>query len=356
MTLSELLELVQSYVALAWSRRLLVGGCAFLFAGLGVLRLQLRTPQYEAQVKILPYRSAPAGGGLSGLAGLAGIRLPVNGGEQTITVELYPDVAKTLAFKAAVAESELTFPSRGARMTLREFLEDTAAVRRAREREAKGPHPVRDSFPEGVAPYTPEHLSILSGVASRIEVLFDRRTSIVTVKARLPDDVAAAELAHVATQRLMESVRAVDIRKAEEQLRFVEQAYVASAQRYSAAQLALAAYADRNRVQNSAVSSVERSRLEREAELAFEVYQQLSRELEQAKTKVSQDTPVYSVLEPATVPARPVGAGLIKTVVVAGVLGGLLGLAVVFWRDVIRGGATADGVKDMRDARAASGA
>lgn len=334
MTLGEFFDSVRAFALLAWSRRTLVIGCGIAAAVLGVVRLKMKTPEYEAQVKILPYRSSSSSGGLSGLAGLAGIRLPVNGGEQTITVELYPEVAKTLAFKVAVAESELSFPSRGGRMKLRTFLEDSVAARKAREKAAAGA--ARDSFPDGVAPYAPEYLGVLSGVASRVEVLFERRTSIVTVKGRLPDQVAAAELAHVASQRLMESVRAVDIRKAEEQLRFVQQAYAASVERYNAAQLALARYVDRNRVLNSAVSQVERSRLERESELAFEVYQQLSRELEQAKTRLSQDTPVFSVLEPATVPTRPVGAGLIKTVVVAGFLGGLFALGWIFWREYLR--------------------
>lgn len=331
MTLGEFIDAAQGVMLLVWRQKALIIGCVALAVTLGVARRALRTPEFEARVKILPYRSAAASGGLSGLAGLAGIRLPVNGGEQTITVELYPEVARTLGFKVAVAESELTFPSRGARMPLRHFLQDTAAARRALEKE-EARRAGRATFPDGVAPYSPEYLGVLSAVSNRIDVSFDRRTSIVTVSARLPDEFAAAELAHVASQRLMESVRAVDVRKAEEQLRFVEAAYASSVERYNGTQLALARYADRNRVLNSAVSQIERSRLERETELAFEIYQQLSRELEQARTRVSQDTPVFSVLEPATVPTSPVGAGLVKTVAVAGFLGGLFGLGLVLWR------------------------
>ena len=77
---------------------------------------------------------------------------------------------------------------------------------------------------------------------------------------------------------------------------------------------------------------MERSRFEQESGLGFEVYQKLSRELEQAPTRVSQESHVFSVRKPATVPTRPVGVGLIKTMAVAGFLGGLFGLALVSWR------------------------
>ena len=331
MTIGEFVDLARGYAEIAWGRRVFIAACAAIVAVLGAVRKELKVPEYEAQIKILPYRSSASGGGLSGLAGLAGIRLPVSGGEQTIGVELYPDVAKTIDFKVAVAEAELTFPSRRNRLTLLAYLGDSVSSGPASDQASE----FRSiKYPEGVAPYTPKYLGAVSAAASRVEVLYDRRTSIVTVKARLPDDVAAAELAYVASQRLMDRVRAVDVRKAEEQLRFVENAYASSVRRYEAAQMALARYVDRNRILNSAVSQVERSRLERESELAFEVYQQLSRELEQAKTRVSQDSPVFSVLEPATVPTSPIGAGLIQTIFIAGFLGGIAGLVVVFWREL----------------------
>jgi uncharacterized protein involved in exopolysaccharide biosynthesis len=42
--------------------------------------------------------------------------------------------------------------------------------------------------------------------------------------------------------------------------------------------------------------------LQSDYQLAFEVYSQLAQQLEQAQIKVKEDTPVFSIVKPVTVP------------------------------------------------------
>ena len=49
-----------------------------------------------------------------------------------------------------------------------------------------------------------------------------------------------------------------------------------------------------------------RDRLENEATLAFNLFNQTSQQLQVAKAKVQEQTPVYTIITPATVPIRPV--------------------------------------------------
>ena len=47
-------------------------------------------------------------------------------------------------------------------------------------------------------------------------------------------------------------------------------------------------------------------RLENEATLAFNMFNQTSQQLQMAKAKVQEETPVFATINPATVPVKPV--------------------------------------------------
>ena len=49
----------------------------------------------------------------------------------------------------------------------------------------------------------------------------------------------------------------------------------------------------------------EQERLQNEMNLAYGVFTQVSQQLQLAKAKVQEITPVYTVVQPATVPLRP---------------------------------------------------
>ena len=65
-----------------------------------------------------------------------------------------------------------------------------------------------------------------------------------------------------------------------------------------------ATFADAN--QNIILLSyrAEQERLKNEMELAYTVYTQVSGQLQMARAKVQEITPVYTVVQPATVPLR----------------------------------------------------
>ena len=96
-----------------------VGGGLFLSFG--------STPEFSASTRLIPYSSmgGVGGGELSGLAGLAGIRLPAGGaGQAVITADLYPDLVATFDFRSAVASAPLAFSDRDSPLTATAFFTD----------------------------------------------------------------------------------------------------------------------------------------------------------------------------------------------------------------------------------------
>ena len=82
--------------------------------------------------------------------------------------------------------------------------------------------------------------------------------------------------------------------------------YESSREEYYALQKKLAVFLDANK--NIALQSVEieKTRLENEVNLAYQIYSQVASQL-MTQTKMQEAKPAFAVLEPATVPLQPSG-------------------------------------------------
>jgi uncharacterized protein involved in exopolysaccharide biosynthesis len=150
--------------------------------------------------------------------------------------------------------------------------------------------------------YDREYLAIVEDLDNRLVVSIDKKTSVISITGLMPSPYAAADLVQTASERLMQRIIDYEAKKAGEQLTFIEEQYSQARTRYEQAQQNLASFADRNRSLVSPLSQIERDRLQSEFNVAFNVYQQLSGELQLARIKKNQDTPVFTVLEQVTVP------------------------------------------------------
>lgn len=80
----------------------------------------------------------------------------------------------------------------------------------------------------------------------------------------------------------------------------------------------------------SALARTEEVRLQNEYKLAFEVYSQLAQQLEQAQITVKEDTPVFSIVKPVTVPLEKSKPNRPMILVIWTFLGGVLGIGWIF--------------------------
>lgn len=317
-SVSELVRELLAFGEALWVERRRVLRALAVTLPIGLM-IALGCPEeFTASTELLPYRSGPNTGGLSSLANLTGIRLPTGLADQTITADLYPVITRTLDFQLSVAETPLRFATTNERVTMvRYFREHRSLVGRtgaflSRVRYAIGsglsranrrePATASDSGTPPLRAYDREYLKLVRELDERLVVRFDRRTSVITITGRMPDPYAAADLVQTASQVLMERIIDYEARKADEQLQFIEGQYRQSRTRYDEAQRNLAVFEDRNRMLVSAVAAIERERLQREKDVAFQVVQELTTELEQARIKKHQDTPVFTVLDHVVVP------------------------------------------------------
>lgn len=345
MSLTEMAVELRAFLRALFNGRRLILRWMGIAGTIGLFLALASGEEYTAKTRILPYRSGAGSiGGLSGLAGLAGIRLPAGAGDQTITADLYPEVAKSQDFRLAIADTPLQFSSIDRRATTVEYFRDlrqkplaellfTYTVGLPREllamlqREPPSSVPVMDSVASGarIKVYGQKYMRLVRELDARLSVAIDKRTSIITITGRMPDAVAAADLVRASSELLMRRITEYETGKAGEQFRFVEEQFTRAKSRYDRAQRDRAMFDDRNRAVTMATGQIERDRLQREYDLAFEVYQQLSRELEQARIKMNQDTPAFTILEQVSVPTERTSPKRAQMVLIALFLGGFAG-------------------------------
>ncbi len=124
----------------------------------------------------------------------------------------------------------------------------------------------------------------------------------LTLTSNFHQALLSAQVAQKAQKLLQDYITQFKIEKATAQFHFIEERFNEKKREFESAQRRLASYRDANKNISSAVAQTELEKLENEYQLAFEVYSELAKQLEQARIKIKEDTPVFSVIEEVVVP------------------------------------------------------
>ena len=150
-----------------------------------------------------------------------------------------------------------------------------------------------------------EEAAIADALSKRISVSVDKKTGVTTLSVTMQDPLISASLTDTVMHCLQNYITDYRTNKARHDLAFTEKLYGEAKASYEDAQKKYANFVDAN--QNIILLSyrAEQERLQNEMNLAYQVYTQVSQQLQMARAKVQEITPVYTVVQPATVPLKP---------------------------------------------------
>ncbi|GBD32954.1 Tyrosine-protein kinase ptk [bacterium HR33] len=291
-------------------RRRLVFGIPVATAFFAAAVSLLIPPTYTATTAFVPETATgsriPAG--LSGLASQFGISL---GGDATQLPQFYAQVLKSrelldriLLTRYPDPRSEHNPPDSSTLLAILEVDGDSLA----------------DSLHAG-----------REELADLISVSVDRETGIVTlnVDSRYPE--LAAAVANKFIEYLNEFNAQTRQSQARERRRFIEGRIQTAEQELRRAEEDLKTFYERNRTwQQSPQLVVEEDRLRRQVQLRQEVYLTLNREYETARIEEVNDTPVITVIDRAVPPQEKSKPRRTLMVILAFVLGGMVGVLGAF--------------------------
>ena len=273
--------------------------------------------EYTTDVKLAPETTdnKAAAGGLGALASMAGLGTSASGAD-AVYPQLYPDVVSSVPFVTSLFNVKITTSDKDEpqTMTVEQYMEDelrapwwsviTGApfklLGMLRGGDEEGGTKPLDNFR-----LTQDEARLVEAVNRRITASVDQKTSVVTISVMMQDPLVSAVLADTVVNRLQAYVTDYRTNKARKDLEYAETLNEEAKADYYAAQQKYAEYLDRNQGLAFQSARITSDRLQNEAQLAFSLYNQTAQQVQKAKAKVQETTPVYAIITPATVPVKP---------------------------------------------------
>ena len=271
--------------------------------------------EYSTSVKLSPEitDAKASGGSLGALASMAGLSAGNASGADAVYPQLYPDVVSSVPFTTSLFDVEVQTKEDGNIMTVRQFLEEETSapwwsavlgvpgkligLLKTKE-EVPGDHKL-DNFQ-----LTLDESQLVEALNRGVSASVDQKTSVVTIDVTMQDPRISAILADTVVARLQEYITDYRTNKARNDLKYAEKLNEEAKNNYYKAQQRYADYLDRNQRLAFHSAQTMRDRLENEATLAFNLYNQTAQQVQKAQAKVQENTPVYAVVTPATVPVK----------------------------------------------------
>ncbi len=311
--------------------------------------------EYSVTSKMAPETVSKTGGGsLGSLASLAGINLSSMSTADAVYPDLYPDIVSSTPFVVELFPVRVDFKDRKAESSadyytyLKDYTRSpwwskvTSAPFKAlgwfmglfREKE----EPVEGFSNLDPARLTPEQEGVAKAIRESISLAVDKKTSVITLNVTAQDPQVAAKVSEEVISRLKTYVTSYRTEKARQDLAYYEGLYNESKEAYFNAQQRYASYVDRNQGVVLQRVRTEQERLENEMNLSFQLYNTCAQQLQAAKAKVQQETPVFTIINPPQVPLKRSKPSKVTILAACIFLGAVIAAVWVLWgRDFMAG-------------------
>lgn len=273
--------------------------------------------EYTTTVMLAPENAdgKSISGGLGALAAMAGVNVNAGQSNDAVYPDLYPDIVSSIPFNYALLDVNFQKKKATEFISLYDYIDQdlsqpwwSAILKFPLKAVGKLTALFRDEVPgiesEKLFALSKEQMDILKELKSRVKVSVDKKTSVVSMSVTMQDPVVSASLTDTIMVNLQKYITDYRTKKARLDLEFTEQLYNEAQEAYYVAQQKYAKYLDFNQGVRRNSEMIEQTRLQNEATLAFNLYNQMAQQLQMARVKVMENTPVYVILQPAIVPVE----------------------------------------------------
>lgn len=298
---------------------------------------------YTASVMLAPELEQKAGSGISSIASMMGVSL--DNSIDAINFQMFPDIVASTPFIFELFDLQVRTKDGKVDTTLLDYMLN-------HQKSSWWSHVV--SFPFKCIGWTMSLFSkdedrdagegtldmynlpkkergVIKYFAENIAVNIDKKTGKTTISLGMQDPLVAATVMDAVTENLkdyMEEYRTSKVRQDVENLSVICEERKAD---YYRAQQAYAKFADENKSVVLQSVEAERTRLQQEMNLAFQVYSQVATQLEASRIKEQQAKPVFAIVQPVTIPLKQSAPSKSKILVVFVFLAGCCAAGWELW-------------------------
>lgn len=299
----DLIELLKT----AWNGKKQIIIISFVFALLGVAAALLSPVVYTSSTTFINSQTeSSTSSGLSGVASLVGINLGGMSSGSEIPPSMYPQLGESIEFKRDLLNSNIDEKEQ---IKLKDFLANYNDIEKS---------VTENNNKLFISEYENELFNVIDDV---ISISVNQKDGFVTISAKMPNSEYAANTCINAREILQKTIIDNRIKSAKQKLEYSEKQLASKRIEFEEIQNKLAYFNDSNI--NLVTSSVinERDKLEAEFQIINAVMIELSKQVEQRKLQVSEDTPVFSIVKEASMPVKRSSPKRAQMVLIFGFIG-----------------------------------
>lgn len=336
-----------------WDGRNVIGKLILLCVFIGFFVAILIPNQFTASSTMVPQVSDPksklaslSGGmsGLTGLAAMAGISLNTATGSE-LSPRTYSSIISSVPFQMELMKTPLNFEKLDSQVTLYDYytkirfgnplIKYTVGLPSLIIKTIKGERKNKFNTLKSNPLYllSEKEIEVQKIIEEQVSIIVNDKDGFVTLSCSLPEAYASAQLAQNAQVLLQRYITEFKIEKARLDEEFIQQRFDEAKKNYRAAQQQLAGFRDRNRNVSQAVAKTEEERLNGEYTLVTGVYSELAKKLEQAKIQVKEETPVFTIIKPVSVPVEKSRPNRPLVLAISAFIGLIAGTVLVLGKD-----------------------
>ena len=161
---------------------------------------------------------------------------------------------------------------------------------------------------------------------------------MISLTVTAQDPLVAARISEEVIDKLQSYVVRYRTEKSRKDLDYYQGLYDEAKEDYFSAQQRYASYVDRNQGVVLQRVRTEQERLQNEMNLSFQLYNTCAQQLQAAKAKVQQETPVFTIINPPQVPLKRSKPSKVTILAACIFLGAAIAAVWVLWgRDFLAG-------------------
>lgn len=260
-------------------------------------------------------KSNKSTGNMGALASLAGINLNHQSSED-FSPELYPNIINSTSFVQGLLCINVEDKDQNIDTTLYIYLQNE-------QKSAwwnfllKAPGLLFSLFKseqtkdrEGVTSQffiSDEEMGVIETLTNSYNISTDKKTGVTVFEVTSQSPTLSAFLADTITSYLQSYIIQERTKKSQTDLENSRKLYDQYKENYDKAQQKLAEFIDRNKNIISESYRSKQRKLELEANLAYDVYNQMAKQVQMNEIKVQDETPVFTIIQPAIKPIYPSG-------------------------------------------------
>lgn len=298
-----------------WTKKRFILKWSLLGLVIGIIIAFSIPKEYTTTVILTTDSNTSLSGSMGMLASMAGINIGSNLDGNIFSPELYPDILNSTPFIQGLLNINVIDNKENINTTLYNYINNEQKVAwwsyifkipKALIGLISSEEDTQiDSLKNNSRIITKEELGVIKTLQGAFIISTDKKTGISTVEVTMQSPQISAYLADTLTSYLQEYIIKQRTQKARTDLDNVEGLYEVAKINYYKAQENLATFTDKNLNVVSAKFKIHQDRLQNEANLAYNVYTQMTQQVQINKIKVQDNTPVFTIIQPAIEPIKP---------------------------------------------------